>query len=214
MSMKTIYRTFGAALAWAVLAIQYVLMITNGEHASIGAATISYVGYFTILTNFLVAFALTAPMLSTTSRARLFFERPAVRAAIALYISVVAVVYHLLLAHLWDPLGWQKFTDICLHTLLPILYLFDWLVFAKKRPMRYARIPYWVIYPAAYGLFIILKGAITGTYPYPFLNVTELGLTGVMINMFGFTALYAVGAAVFITLGRFLSRETVVGEHA
>lgn len=214
MTIKAIYRAFGAALVWAVLAIQYVLITTNGLHANIGAATISYFGYFTILTNFLVAFALTAPFLGVSNKIRQFFKRPAVRAAIALYILVVAVVYHLLLAHLWEPQGWQKFTDLCLHTIIPMVYLIDWIVFADKRPMRYARIPYWVIYPAGYGLFIILKGAIAGTYPYPFLNVAELGLSGVMINMVGFTTLYAVGGAVFISLGRLLSREVTIGETA
>lgn len=214
MSIKNTYRLAGATLAWAVLAIQYILMVTNGAHANIGAATISYLGYFTILTNILVALAFTAPLLKPSNRMCQFFEGPAVRAAVALYILVVMVVYHALLAHLWDPQGWQNFTDICLHTVIPVLYILDWLVFANKRPMLYARIPYWVIYPATYGLFNILRGAITGTYPYPFLNVAELGFTGVMINMAGFTALYAVGGVMFITLGRILSRQTTIGETA
>lgn len=205
MKLQKTYRAAGAVLAWVTLIIQYVLMLTNGEHAGVGAATLAYVGYFTILTNWLAAFALSAPFLSDESRFRRFFETPSVRAAIALYISVVAVIYHLLLAHLWEPKGWQLFTDLMLHTVLPLLYVADWIVFARKRPMLYKRIPFWVIYPTGYGLFIIIKGMIIGTYPYPFLNVNELGFAGVLINMAGFTGLYAIGAAAFITLGKTLS---------
>ena len=128
------------------------------------------------------------------------------RAAIALYIFVVAVVYHTLLRHLWEPQGIQLATDIAFHSVMPALYLIDWIFFADKRPMRYAHIPYWVIYPLIYGAYTILRGALSGVYPYPFLNVTELGIGGVLINMTGFLGLYGVGAAAFITLGWFLSK--------
>ncbi len=205
MLSKNSYRIIAAVIGWTTLVVQYGDVVASGEHANLLAATVYFFGYFTILTNILVALALTAPFLPPTTRFYNFFTKPSVRAAIALYILVVAVVYHTLLRHLWEPQGIQLATDIAFHSVMPALYLFDWIFFAAKRPMRYVHIPYWVIYPALYGVFTIIRGALSGVYPYPFLNVTELGLVGVFINMVGFTTLYAVGGAVFIAAGHRLS---------
>ena len=206
MSRKTLYRAIGAGIGWATLIAQYGLVVSEGEHANLAAATISYFSYFTILTNILVVLAFTAPLLSPTIKLHRFFTKPPVRAAIALYITFVAVVYHILLRNLWDPQGLQFITDISLHTVLPILYLLDWILYAPKRTLRYAHIPYWLIYPTIYGVYTIIRGALSGIYPYPFLNVSELGLFGVFINMIGFLMLYVIGGAVFIILARKLSK--------
>jgi len=207
MSGKIMYRAIGTLIGWATLVAQYFLVVSEGGHANLAAATISYLSYFTILTNFLVVLAFTAPLLSPNLKLHRFFTKPAVRAAIALYISFVAIVYHLLLRNLWDPQGLQLITDIALHTVLPILYVLDWVLFAPKRSLRFSHIPYWLIYPTIYGVYTILRGALSGIYPYPFLNVSELGLLGAFINMLGFLALYVVGGAVLITLGRKLSKS-------
>ncbi len=205
MNLKTTYRALAAVIGWTALVVQYGQVMVSGEHANLLAASIYYFGYFTILTNILVAFALSAPLLSQRTKLHQFFTKPAVRAAIALYIMVVAVVYHTLLRHLWEPQGLQLATDIAFHSVMPALYLIDWVFFAPKRPMQYKHIPYWVIFPFLYGVFTILRGAVSGVYPYPFLNVTELGIGGVLINMAGFMALYALGGAAFIVLGRKIS---------
>ncbi len=204
---KTPFRIFAALIGWAAVFIQYVDVLMSGEHANIFAATLYYFGYFTILTNILATLALTAPFLAPTTKLHRFFEKPAVRAAIALYIFVVAAVYHTMLARLWQPKGIQLVTDISFHTIMPALYLLDWFFFAPKRPMRFGHIPYWIIFPFLYGVFTIIRGALSGVYPYPFMNITELGMAAVLINMAGFTAFYAVGGAAFIGLGRLLSKS-------
>lgn len=205
-----IYRMLCALLTWSALITQYVLIVTSGEHASFAAANVYFFGFFTILTTILVAFAFSAPFLSQASALRRVFDRPAVRAAIALYILVVAVVYHLMLADIHNPEGLNALTNIALHTLIPALYIFDWVIFAVKRPLLFSKIPYWVIYPMVYGMFNIGRGMMTGFYPYPFIDIDKLGAAAVAINMAGFTALYAVGAAVFIVLGKMLSKPMLI----
>lgn len=207
MTIKSIFRLACAVLTWATLIIQYYLIATSGEHASFGAASLYFFGFFTILTNILVGLAFTAPLLNPAGRLHAFFSRPIVRAAIALYILVVAVVYHALLSGIHNPVGLNALTNIALHTLIPILYILDWVVFAHKAPMRYAHIPLWVIYPLVYGLFNIVRGMLTGFYPYPFIDISKLGAVSVAVNMTAFTAAYAIGAAIFITVGKFLSKR-------
>lgn len=194
--------------------LQYILLVQSGDFGGLAAATLSYVSYFTILTNILVGLAFSTPFLAPENKLRLFFERQAVRAAIALYILVVMVVYWAVLAQIHHPVGLSAVANMGLHLVVPVIYIIDWLVFAPKGSMSFKRIPYWVSYPFAYGIYTIIRGAVTGGYPYPFLNVTELGLGGVIVNMLGFTSFYAGGAAAFIALGLLLSKRELVSETA
>lgn len=210
--MKTSYRLIGAVMTWLSILLQYGVLFSEGRYDGLATMTIGYLSYFTILTNILVGLAFTAPLLSPNSKLHRFFTRQAVRAAIALYITVVMVVYWSLLSGLDRNAGLGVVTNILLHLLIPLMYLIDWLCFAQKDRMSFRHIPYWIIYPLLYGIYTIIRGAITGTYPYPFLNVTELGGWSVFVNMLGFTAFYAVGSAGFIALGRRLGKTKVAAE--
>jgi len=196
------YRIIAACLTWVCLIVQYLKRFFDGSGSEFLPSTISFLSYFTVLTNILVALALTAPLLSSASKLRKFFDRQAVRAAIALYITVVMVVYWAVLAKIHHPQGIGIITNVGMHLIIPLLYILDWILFAKKGAMSFKRIPFWILYPSGYGIYTIIRGAITGIYPYPFLNVAELGMGPVFINMLGFTAFYAVGAAAFIAIGR------------
>jgi energy-converting hydrogenase Eha subunit A len=210
--MKTKYRApfrfLAALLTWVAIMTQYILLVQSGSFGGFVTSTLTYLGYFTILTNILVGLALSTPFLAPDNKLRLFFERPAVRAAIALYILVVMVVYWALLAQIHNPVGLSALANYGLHLIVPVLYILDWLVFAPKGNMSFKHIPYWILYPMAYGGFNIIRGMLSGFYPYPFINVDELGMGAVIVNMIGFTSIYAIGAAVFIGLGRLLSRDT------
>jgi len=205
--MKNTYRRCCAALAWITLITQYILMVTSKEYGGALAATGTYLGYFTIWSNILVALAFSVPFIGQTSRLKRFFERPAVRAAIALYILIVAIVYHALLSKIHNPTGLSAITNIVTHYLLPLLYLMDWAVFANKRGMRYKHLPLWVIFPLIYGGFNIVRGIFTGFYPYPFLDVNTRGALSVGIAMTIFTAIYFIGGAAFIWIGKRLSQR-------
>jgi len=207
--MKTPFRLFCAVLTWVTVIGQYVIMAGSGEYGGIGAATLTYLGYFTVLTNILAGLAFTAQLLKPGNRLRRFFERPAVRAAIALYILVVMVVYWALLASIHNPTGWSAVFNVGLHLVIPVLFIIDWLIFSPKDNMSYKHLPYWTIYPVLYGLFNIVRGLMTGFYPYPFLDVSKLGYGKVFVNMFGFMSIYLIGGAVFITIGWYLSRHDI-----
>jgi len=205
--MKTPYRKLCALLAWTTLILQYILLVRGGEYGGFGTSTLTYFGFFTILTNILVALAFSVPFFKTEGKIAGFFSRQSVRAALALYILVVGMVYYALLAKDHNPEGLSALLNIFLHFLIPVLYILDWIVFAKKDAMSFKHLPWWTAYPVLYGVFNIIRGAWTGFYPYPFLNISELGMGPVTINMLGFTLLYLVGGAVFILLGRALSRR-------
>jgi len=187
------YRMAAAALAWFALALQYTLTITKPD-APFLEATVCYFSFFTILTNILVALALTLPWLEPQSRAGQFFDRPSVRTAILAYIIIVAVIYHYLLAKLWNPQGWQLLADTVEHVVTPALYVIDWVLFVPKGTVRWKSAVVWLGYPLVYAAYSLIHGAVTGFYPYPFINVSNLGYDKVLINM-------AVLVLVFLGLG-------------
>jgi len=60
--------------------------------------------------------------------------------------------------------------------------LLYWVVFVSSKKVNYASIPYWLIYPAFYFVYTIIHGALTRFYPYPFLDVSKIGLLQSFLN--------------------------------
>ena len=206
--MKNNYRIMCALIAWVVLSLRFVDMLIIGEYSSVAETLFVYFGYFTVWANILIALAFTAPLLNPDRKLANFFKRPAVRAALASYILMVSVVYHMLIVPYWNPQGFTWVTATGLNTVMPILYIIDWLFFAEKRPIFYKHLPYWLIFPAVYGVTSIIRGLLTNVYPYQFLNVTELGIGNVLFNMFGLVAVFAVVGPIFIGVAHLISDRT------
>ena len=206
--MKKNYRIMCALIAWVVLSLRFIDMLIIGEYSSIAETLFVYLGYFTVWANVLIALSFTVPLLNPDRKLADFFMRPAVRAALATYILMISVVYHMLIVPYWNPQGFTWVTATGLNTVMPILYIIDWLFFAEKRPIFYKHLPYWLIFPAVYGVTSIIRGLLTNVYPYPFLNVAELGIGDVLFNMFGLVAVFAVVGPVFITVAHLISDRT------
>lgn len=173
-----------AACAWFALAVQLLLMIRDAHAAgtSIATAVYNYFSFFTILTNLLVAFGLTATLCAPQSRRGKFFSRPAAIAATAIYITLVGVTYALLLRALYHPHGWGRIANFLLHDFDPVAYVAYWLIFAPKRGLRPRHAFLWLVYPAVYAFYIFIRGRITGWYPYPFMDARTIGFWHALAN--------------------------------
>ena len=55
-----------------------------------------------------------------------------------------------------------------------------------------------------YAAFSLLHGAVTGFYPYPFLEVRQLGYERVLLNMGLLTAAFAVLGLILVGIDRLL----------
>jgi hypothetical protein len=189
------YRIFGASLGWFTLIAQYY---SNILHDGFVAGSVVYFGFFTILGNYLVALAFLAPLIRPGN----VFERPGVRTAIGIYILVVGVIFFFLLRNVYRPTGLDWWLNISLHYLMPPIYLADWVLFVDKRGLRLAQVPYWLIFPLGYAFYVLIHGAVSGYYPYPFLDVSQFGYGQVLLNMAGLTAMFGILGVVFVLLGR------------
>ena len=109
-------------------------------------------------------------------------------------IVLVGIGYHLLLRHVWNPQGAQWLADVLLHYAVPAAALAWWLAFppragiAPRAPLR------WLAWPIGYAGYALARGALTGFYPYPFIDVPALGLPRVLANMAGLCAVFLATA--------------------
>jgi hypothetical protein len=205
-SVQRYFRIIASALAWFALLLQYGLTIAE-PGAVLVEATVRYFSFFTILTNILVALALTLPWLAPATKLGRFFERPSVRTAILTYIIIVAVIYHYLLAKLWHPQGWEFIADTIEHVVTPALYVIDWVLFVPKGTVRWTSALVWLGYPLVYAVYSLIHGAVSGFYPYPFLNVSKFGYDEIFLNM-GVLVLVFLGLGVaLIGLDRRMGRN-------
>jgi hypothetical protein len=111
------------------------------------------------------------------------------------------------LRHIWNPQGWQKIADVLLHDLIPLLYVAYWVVFVAKRSLRWKDALWWLIYPAAYFAYTLLRGVTTRWYPYPFLDVQVLGYARVSINAVLLLAAFLVAGLILIAIGRWVGSK-------
>lgn len=168
---------------------------------------IIYPGYFTVLSNLLVALAATLPLLSGSSRAGRWFAMPGVRGCATTAIVCVGIGYHLLLRKIWDPQGLQLIADVMLHYVVPITALAHWAGFPPRARLAWLAPVAWCTYPIGYGICASLRGEVLGTYPYPFLDVTALGYGKVLGNTVGLLACFLVAGVALVALSRLDERR-------
>jgi hypothetical protein len=196
-----------SAVAWFGLGLQlYVSLATAaGRDRSLLAATGEYLSYFTILTNVLVALALTFQ--AYPSRAGAFFSKPSVLGALTVDISLVAVTYNLLLRQLWNPRGLARVADETLHVVTPALYVLFWWLVVPKGSLAWRNVPRWLLYPLGYLAYALLLGALFGFYPYYFLDVGVLGAAPVLLYGATFALALCVLSGLLVALDRALGHR-------
>jgi hypothetical protein len=193
-----------AALGWTTLALQFYLSmrlsIARGR-GFLGGLTI-YFSFFTILTNILASLALTAPLVRPRWSLARFFTRPGVNTCIATSIAVVGIAYTLLLQQLWHPTGLQLVADTFLHHLMPVLFLVYWWVAVPGDELRWGDVSRWMFYPVMYFMYAMVRGALSGDYPYPFIDADALGYRRALGNASGILLGFIVVSLLLVAVGR------------
>jgi hypothetical protein len=191
----------GAAVSWFAIIAQFWLMLQN-RTTGMPEMIIRFFSYFTILSNIIVALCYTACIFQTKS----IFKKAGVLTAITVYIIVVGLIYQVLLRHLWQPTGLQWLADELLHSLIPILFIVYWLLYEKKKELKWRMLLPWLVYPLLYAIFILWRGGISGFYPYPFINVSKLGWQKTLVHIAGLFLLFVVVASLLIAIGKVLHK--------
>lgn len=193
-----------AGAAWFGLALQLwlSLRLVQSQGGSLWDGVVVYLGYFTVLTNLLVAMSLGWVALQPRTPIARWLQRPGVAAAVAVSIAMVGLTYHLLLRHVWDPQGLQKLADVTLHYAVPLLCLLHWWFAVPPARMAWRAPLVWATWPLAYLAYALLRGAWLQTYPYPFIDVTALGYARTLWNALGLWAVFLLVGVVFVAVAR------------
>ena len=195
-----------SCLGWFALITQLYLNVSSHQ-VSVPESVTRYFSYFTLLTNLMVAAYCTVLWLAPGSRMGAFFSRTQTATAITVYITIVALIYNIVLRSLWQPQGLQKVLDQLLHTIIPVLFILYWCVFVKKHTLQWNNFLPWLWYPFIYLVLILIRGAFSGFYPYPFIHAGEIGMQQTLINAAGIAILFMVMSLAFIGIGKLWSRR-------
>jgi hypothetical protein len=128
----------------------------------------------------------------------------AVRMSAVTYAVVTAVVYNLLLRGVPtdDFVGLQWPNEVT-HVWIPIVMTLDWLLSPGRAALAWGRLWLAVGYPLLWLGFTLVRGVLTGWYPYPFLDPDGPdGPTSVIAYIVGITLFILAVASVAIGISR------------
>jgi len=94
-------------------------------------------------------------------------------------IIMVMIVYHLLLSSTHHPQGIKVITNIIKHYIAPVLFTLFWFSSRHVASLNWRDLYKFIFFPMAFLIFTYVKAAITGEYPYDFLNYSLNGFSGV-----------------------------------
>lgn len=180
------YKLFFGLLGFSAIVTEIATIVERGRFNPI-----NFFSYFTIETNILVAVVLLLSAIATAWGKNVKLDT--LRAASAVYILVVGLGFSLLLAGLenteFTAVAWD---NIVLHYLMPVVMLVDLVIDRPKRLASFRQRMWWLIFPVAYLSYSLTRGAITGWYPYPFLNPDPNGYGAVAFVVSGIVAMTLV----------------------
>lgn len=197
--MPAILRAARAVMAVATVVALIVTFVDGTDEP--GFRAVNFFSYFTVLSNIGAITVLGALFL----RPDLLADRRFVnyRGAITLYMTITGIVYNVLLAPAAANVGVdQEWTNSVVHVIGPIVIVIDW--FLDRAPLRptVVETASWLIFPAVYLVYTMIRGPLADWYPYPFLDPDTKSIGSIAVTLAGVVVAFVVIAFVLRLGGR------------
>ena len=170
-----------AALIWMIK-----VLIDEGQFNPLNFFT-----FFTILSNLLAM-----GVLLEGGRRMLTGAPPVpdmIRGAAVVYMTVTYIVFAILLRDLQEELQTHvAWVDSVFHRLAPIVLMIGWVVDPPRERISFRRSLWWLSFPLVWVIFTMIRGAVDGRYPYPFLDPANGGYGTVLVYVVAITALFVL----------------------
>lgn len=208
MSRARVWHSLTALVAIGALVLQTVLVfqgssvLVEEDPPTLATRLIRLVAYFTIQSNLLIAVA-TVLLARTPDRDGAGFR--SLRLAGIVGITVTGLVHFFLLRPLLDLDGASYVADKLLHMVVPALAVIGWFAFGPRPRVERRAIEVSLAWPIAWLVVILVAGAATDWFPYPFLDDDEKGWGSVIVVCIGITALFGAIIALYRYVDRKLS---------
>ena len=152
--------------------------------------------FYTIQSNLLVAGVSFTLSLRPGTRSKTF----SVFLLIALTaISMSGIVFNTLLMSTRGA-GLAAVGSDLTHIVTPVLAFVGWLAFGPRRALSWRLIPAAFSFPLAWAGVTLLRGQLTESYPYFFVDAGRLGYVAALLNMAGLGMFFVIVAAAFVGL--------------
>jgi hypothetical protein len=209
MKAARLIAILGASAGVAALLLQFGLMFNSMSAQGYDPLAIAwrYFGYFTILTNILIAVIWTGAALQPDAL------RPRLEGAGAVAIVMVGIIYHLLLANRWSPQGLQLAADFIHHSFTPILFGLYWLI-RPHGSLKWADAGLLVVWPLAYCAYALTRGAFDGWYAYYFLDPSRVTAAALALSIAVQSAAFLACALAFVLVDKMLGAAPRVANSA
>ena len=179
------------------------LVDASGVTAPLGVRLLRFCSYFTIQSN-LLALGTAATLIANPQRDGRSWR--VVRIAAIVGMTVTFAVYMVVLRPIVHLEGIAKLCDIGFHYIAPVLTVLAWLLFGPWPRIDTRSLLRHLVWPIAYLLYILALGAITGWYPYPFLNAALMGYPRALGNCVVVAAALLVIGALYRLLDARLAK--------
>jgi len=195
--MQRTWNLILALVVGATIIAQLVVLLSGGQDVNTTSAAapvalptrlLRFFSYFTVQSNLLVLAA--AISLAIDPRRDGAVWR-VLRLDALLGIAVTGVVSATLLAGLVQHVGIGVWINAGFHQFSPVWTLVGWLLLGPRPRIDLRTLGWAFAWPVAWLAYTMAHGALTGWYPYPFLNADKLGYGQV-----GITLVVILGAAL------------------
>lgn len=146
-------------------------------------APANFFSYFTIESNIfaICIFFSTLLLVKPSKKQRIYMQL--LRGASVLYMVMTGVIFAVLLAGIEGAtLTAVPWDNIVLHYIMPVAVLVDWLIDTPKSRITFRQAWVWLLFPIFYVIYSLIRGAIVGWYPYPFLNPAPQGYPAIIMT--------------------------------
>lgn len=189
--------------AWSGLILMLVLSISAIKERPDLAIT-NFVSYFTIQSNLLVAIYTTYRLFNKSKPG---YWQELLQFGILVNITITGIVYALVLASTWKPEGLSFIADALLHYVTPILSVASWLLVTKKSKWSTRFVFLWLAYPIVYFIYTMVRGPLTGFYPYPFIDASVLPTGQLVINVAAVSVFFVIVGWTYVLLNNNLTKQ-------
>ena len=177
------YKLFFALLGFSSIIIEMAVTMERGTFKAE-----NFFSYFTIETNILVVIMLLMSAVAVAAGKN--GKLDLVRSATTVYILVVGIGFSALLSGLEGvKLTAVPWDNVVLHYIIPVAVFADFMTDRPRRKLPFKRALLWLLFPIVYATYALVRGGLTGWYPYPFLNPDVSGASSVVTTIIGLLAL-------------------------
>ena len=176
-------------------------------HVQLGFNVVNFFSYFTNLSNLFAAIVLIFGAFQLITHRQPSASTDLIRGMSVINMTVVGIVFSALLRNV--DMGYLlPWVNTVLHYIMPIAVVFEWLFQPPSTKLGAKHLLLCQVFPLLYLIYVLVRGAIVGWYPYPFLNPANVGgYGGVTAYVIGIIVVFVIAGWSLFTLGNKLSRN-------